>query len=283
MDFEVRFVMKNIPADVVMTSELPEKVRFTLKDKGSQLLSYYYSGTLPVISIDFLNYDQRSGHVVLKNSDINKMLLSRLQASTRIVAMKPDVIEYYYNYGLHARVPVKLHSDIVPMRSYAVSSVRVKPDSVNVYAPKNILDTITCVTTEFLQMHELTSRSVRRARLLHGKGMKIDPQSVIVRVDVDQMTEKSCQVPVCFVNFPADKVFRSFPPKVTVTFQVPTRMYRQIDANDFAIAVNYDDVLKSDSGKMQLILNTIPAGVSHVRMEPDEVDFLVEESVSDEH
>lgn len=277
MEFDISLALKNVPADVVVTTDLPSKVKFTLKDKGSQLLSYAYSGTLPALNIDFRNYDQHSGHVILKNTDITKALYARLQPSTKIVGMKPDVVEYYYNYGLHAVFPVVLRSDVRTQRYYSVSSVRLYPDSVTVYAPKEVLDTMTAVYTDLLQLENVGARMVRRVPLQSVKGTKLDPKTVVARIDVDQITEKSVMVPVRWVNFPATKVLRTFPASVKVTFQVGMSMYKQISNSDFAIVVNYDDVLNSTGEKIHLSLKSVPAGVSHVRISPEYVDYLVED------
>ena len=45
---------------------------------------------------------------------------------------------------------------------------------------------------------------------------------------VDIYTEKTVEVPLRGVNFPADKVLRAFPSKVQVTFQVGLSHFRQI-------------------------------------------------------
>ena len=277
MEFDINLALKNVPADVVVTTELPSKVRFTLKDKGSKLLSYVYSGILPTVNIDFRNYDQHSGHVILKNTDLTKVLSSHLLPSTKIVGMKPDVVEYYYNYGLHAVFPVILRSDVRTQQYYSVSTVRLYPDSVTVYAPKEVLDTMTAVYTDLLQLENVGSRVVKRVPLQSAKGTKLDPKTIVARIDVDQITEKSVMVPIHWVNFPASKVLRTFPSKVKVTFQVGMKMYKQISAADFAIVVNYDDVLNSTNEKIHLSLKSVPIGVSHVRISPDFVDYLVED------
>ena len=55
------------------------------------------------------------------------------------------------------------------------------------------------------------------------------------------------------------------------------RLYRKISADDFILVLRYEDLLKETSGKVALSLNSLPIGVSHVRIEPNEVEFLIED------
>ena len=45
--------------------------------------------------------------------------------------------------------------------------------------------------------------------------------------------------------------------------------------------VNYEDLLKETDGNVHLYLKSIPVGVSHVRIVPNQVDFLIEDIVDE--
>ncbi len=280
-DFKLKFNLKNVPENVVITSGLPSNVKVTLKDRGAQLLSYKYSGGLPTVNIDFKNYDQQSGHVILKNADITKILLAKLQPTTRVTAINPGVIDYYYNFGLHEKKPIALRASLTPSKFYNILSTKLYPDSVTVYASKQVLDTLTAVYTDYIVLSHLQDRTVRRVPLAKIKGTKFDPEKTLLRVDIDQIIEKTVTVPIKWVNFPATKILKTFPSNVKVTFQVGTSMYKQINASDFVIVVSYDDVLKNTNEKLHLSLKSVPAGVSRIRIVPESVDYLIED-VSEE-
>ena len=91
------------------------------------------------------------------------------------------------------------------------------------------------------------------------------------------ITEKTVQVPVEMVNFPATKVLRTFPPKVNVTFQIGASKYNTVNAGNFVIVVSYEELVNNVSGKFSPRLKTLPAGVSHARISPGEVEFVIED------
>ena len=79
------------------------------------------------------------------------------------------------------------------------------------------------------------------------------------------------------VNFPAGKVLRAFPSKVNVTFQVGLSHFRQITESDFHINVSYEELLRLGSDKYTVKLKSVPKGVNQVRINPEQVDFLIEQ------
>lgn len=282
IDFNLKLNLKNVPENVVVTNALPPNIKVTLKDRGAQLLSYKYSGGLPTVNIDFRNYDQQSGHVILKNNDITKTLLAKLQATTKVTAINPSTIDYYYNFGLHSKVPVKLRASISTNKFYNISSVKLYPDSVTVYSSKSILDTLSTIYTDYVTLSQLKEKTIRRIPLSKIKGAKIVPETTVLRVDIDQITEKTVNVPIKHINFPATKDLKTFPSSVQVTFQIGTAMYKQVNADDFVIAISYEDVLKNTNGKLHLSLKSVPAGVSRVRIVPEYVDYLIEDVTEEE-
>lgn len=87
-------------------------------------------------------------------------------------------------------------------------------------------------------------------------------------------------MPLHGINFPADKVLRAFPSKVQVTFQVGLSRFRQITADDFHMNVSYEELLRLGSDKYTVKLKNVPDGVSQVRFNPEQVDFLIEQITS---
>ena len=78
-----------------------------------------------------------------------------------------------------------------------------------------------------------------------------------------------------------DRVLRAFPSKVQVTFQVGLSRFREVNASDFVVNVSYEELLKLGTDKYTVKLKSLPRGVSHVRIHPEQVDFLIEQLSSD--
>lgn len=243
-DFAIPIEIQNVPSNVVITSDLPAALQVSLKDKGSALLTYRYAHKFRPIVVDFEAYANVSGHVIIKGSDLARQILTHLQPGTQMLAVKPDTLEFYYNYGLCKRVPVIPQNDIRTGRLYSLANTLLSQDSVTVYASGEVLDTITGAYLQPKSLNNLTDTTTVSANFVKVRGAKFVPNVINVTYCIDRMVEKTVQVPVQQVNFPGSKQLRTFPATVKVTFQVGMGQYRSITSNNFVLVVNYEDLLK---------------------------------------
>ena len=152
-------------------------------------------------------------------------------------------------------------------------------DSVRVYAPKAILDTITAAYTKTVDFEGVSDTVRKRVSIAPVKGARFIPDYSDLTLKVDVYAEKTVDVPVVGVNFPHDKVLRTFPSKVKVTFQIGLSRFMEVGADDFQVVVDYNDLQNEGGDKCRLQLKEMPKGVNHVRVNPKEMDYIIEQKV----
>lgn len=281
-DFAIPIELRNVPGNVVVTTDLPNVVHVSLRDKGSVLLAYRYTHKFKSIVVDFTTYSNNNGYGAVQTAEVMRQIATQLVGSTQIVSIKPDTLEFYYNYGLCKRVPVVMQGKVGAGRLFSLANMLLGQDSVTVYAAKELLDTITAAYTQPLNLHGLTDTTRVSAPFMPVRGAKFVPNKVSVTFCVDCLVEKTVQVPVQQVNFPASKQLRTFPATVNVTFQVGMGLYRSITSENFVLVVNYEELLRNKTNVCHLSLKTTPTGVSHVRISPQDVEYIIEEIPEDE-
>lgn len=276
-EFSIPVRLKGVPNNVVITSEPSPELRIKVKDKGTVLLNYMLARSFLPVNLDFADYRRANNHVRIYAAEIERKIASQLNVSTRLLSVKPDTLEYIYSTGKSKLVPVRFQGKVTTDRQYYISDTLCSPDSVLVYAPANILDTIKTAYTQQLHLENISDTLKQHVPLAAVKGAKFVPAAVDLTFPIDIYTEKTVEVPLRGVNFPADKVLRAFPSKVQITFQVGASRFRQIKANDFTLNVSYEELLKLGTDKYTVKLKSLPRGVSHVRIVPQQVDFLIEQ------
>lgn len=276
-EFSIPVRLKGVPNNVVITSEPASELRIKVKDKGTVLLNYMLGKSFYPVTLDYSDYKGVDNLVRIYAPQIERKVLSQLNVSTRLLSMKPDTLEYIYSTGASKLVPVRLQGTVSAGRQYYLSDTIFRPDSVLVYAPEGVLDTITAAYTQRVKLEDISDTLKQQVPLRVQRGVKFVPASIEMMLPVDIYTEKTVEVPLRGVNFPADKVLRAFPSKVQVTFQVGLSHFRQITANDFHIYVSYEELLRLGSDKYTVKLRNIPKGVSQIRFNPEQVDFLIEQ------
>ncbi len=276
-NFSVPLKLKGLPENVTLTADLPSEVNIKVRDKGTVLLNYMLTKNFFPILINFSDNTGVNNRVKIYASDFEKQIFSQLNASTRLLSVKPDTLEYIYSMGEAKRVPVRLMGQVVAERQYYISDTLFSPDSVLVYAPKEILKTITSAYTERLEVKHIADTVSCHPSLSKIRGAKFVPSSVNLLLPVDIYTEKTLEIPIYGVNFPADKILRTFPSKVQLTFQVGLKDFHRLKPDDFALNVSYKELMHLGADKYTVKLKKLPPGVSNVRISPKQVDFLIEE------
>lgn len=220
--------LNNVPSNLIITSDLPDELHVTVQDKGSILMKYLYGQPLTPVTVDYKNYDfgGMAGRVQVQEAEVRRAIAAQLFSSTRIQSIKPDTLEFFYNRGLKKKVPVLISGVIEPAQQYYLRHVVAKPDSVVVFAPSSILDTLQAAYTQNFYQAGLVESKNLQIPVRPIRGAKFIPDVLDVQIDVDIYTEKTVEVPIVGVNFPADKDLRTFPSKVKVTFKVGSKSYK---------------------------------------------------------
>ncbi len=281
-EFRMPVRLKDVPREVVLTTDFPDDVTVGVEDRGTVLLNYMLGRTFFPVSFNFKDYQQAGNHVRIPKEELLKRISSQLNTSTKLLYVRPDTLDFIYAKGEAVRLPVRLNGEVEAGRQYFVSSVTFSPDSVVAYAPPEWLDTLTEALTEPVREMELKDTLHRSVRLSARRGVKYVPAAVEMTACVDMYSENTVEVPVTGLNFPAGKVLRTFPPKVKVTYQVGLRRFKDVSADEFFIGVTYEDVLRNRDGRLPLSVKTAPEWVSRIRISPPMVEYLIEQQSVEE-
>lgn len=268
----------NIPKNVVVTSDMEDTVRVTVRDKGFALLAYTYGEGIRPINVNFQSaITRQSGYGVVPSQELMKMINQRFSGSSKIVQVKPDRLDFHYNYGLSRQVSVKMAGNVVPGKSFYLARTRFWPEKVTVYGSKQALDSLRFVKTVPINITNFNDTVLRTVALETIKGVKIVPNTVRIGLYPDILTEENIEVPITAVNMPEGKVLRTFPQRVTVNFIVGASMFRSISPEQFAVVVDYNEIIDHPSDKCSIHLRETPQGVRNARLKMTQVDYLIEE------
>jgi hypothetical protein len=281
-EFSIPVTVTNVPKNVVLTSDETDTVRMTIRDKGITLVTYMYGNGLRNIRINFNTYARNNGTGIISAGELQKLAYQQLASGSQITSVKPDKMEYYFNYGAKKRVPVRWSGRVIPDELFFISRVQYWPDSVDVYASTEKLDSITTMYTEQLNYVNFRDTLFVNVHLSRSKGVKTVPDMVKVGFYTDVLTDEDIEgVPIQGINMPPGKVLRTFPSRVTVHFVAGASVYKNLTYEDFTVVADYKEMKASPSEKCRIYLKKAPPGISRARLSIDAVDYLIEEDQSD--
>ena len=276
-EFSVPVSVVGVPKNAVLTSDEVDTVRVTIRDKGIMLVFYKYGDALKHIELPFHNYTHNNGTGQIPASEIQKRIYQNLVSSSKITAIKPEKMEFFYNYGTKKQVPVRWSGRVIPEELYFISKVSYEPDSVTIYASQEKLDSINMVYTEQLNYANFRDTLIVDCNLAKLKGVKTVPDHIRIKFFTDVLTEERISnIPIVGINMPEGKVLRTFPAKTSVSFVAGVSVYRNLKPEDFTVIVDYDEIRRNPSEKCHVYLKNVPSGISRAKLETILVDYLIE-------
>ena len=267
----------NIPRNVMLTSASIDTVRATVHDQGWTLLNYLYGEHNHSINVDFRNYDKGNGKGSIPASDLKRAIEQRFELSSKITSVKPEKLEFFYNNGERKRVPIHWTGRVIPEQLYFISHVAYKPDSFDVYASREKLDSIRMIYSEPLNYVGFRDTLEVLCKLAHPADVKVVPERVKIVFHTDVLTEESIEVPIKCVNLPAGKTLRTFPSKVRVNFVAGISQIRSLSPDEFSVVADYLEIQQKPSDKCNLYLQSVPHGINRATLSVKQVDYLIEE------
>ncbi len=276
---EIKIPMKviNIPKNVVLTSASIDTMTVTVRDKGWMIMGYLYGKELGTVHINFKNYDKGKGKGIVPVNETKHLIEQVLETSTKIITVKPEKLQFSYNNGEYKRVPVRWAGRIIPDQMYFISQVVYSPDSVDIYASKQKLDSISTIYTEALNYVNFRDSLTINCLLSHPNEVKVVPEKVSISFYTDVLTEETVNnVPIRCVNLPEGILLRTFPAKVDVHFVAGINRIKTLRPEDFIVEADYDEIKALKSEKCKIYLRNVPDGISRAKLKIHEVDYLLE-------
>ena len=274
LTYNIRIV--NVPKEVVFTSEVPQSISISVSGRGWSILDYWSRHDRKELLVDFSELSKEGSKITLDNNLWRRLTQKEYGNNLKFVSSMPSSVDIYYSNGVMKRVPVRFSGKVTVEPQYLICGIYMKPDSVDVIAPVYLLDSINEVLTEQENYTELDDTILTTIPLRSMAGIKVVPDSVSLRICVDLFTEKTLEVPIYCENIPANKVLRTFPSKAKVTFHVSSTLFNKISSQDFIVVVDYNE-LGSGQNKCTLQLRDRPEHVSHIRISPEQIEYVIEQ------
>lgn len=276
VSLEYSLELINVPKSTIFTSDVPKTVTVAVSGRGFSILEYVSKKQHKHLQIDYSDLPKIGGMVTIDNYVWKKVLNKEFPSGVTYSSVTPSTIEIYYSMGEHKQVPVVFKGKVRTESQHLLCDLQVNPLYVDIYAPSPQYDTITAVYTEPVIYKNVEDTLQFYVPLQKIKGVKMVPDSIEVTACVDLYTTKTIKVPVYCENIPQNKILRTFPMMVEVSFRVSATMYNNITSDDFIVVVDYNTI-KSDDQKCRLQLREYPEGVSNVKVNPELADYVIEQ------
>jgi len=269
-------LFKNPPSKRAFYPLQSDTVDLEVEGTGWQLLFARLRINPPSISVN-LNQLNTKDFIVFSDQLLN--VNKQVGSTQKVISVKPDTLYFDFTKRIVKKVPIRLTSKLEFFKQYGLASeVLLNPKTVKVAGPMEELSKITFWPTDTLKIKDLQNSVVARVGLQHSihKNVSIYPSSTEVKLNVDEFTEKTVEVPLKIINNRNYNSIKLYPKKVKVTFLVALGSYAQVDANFITAAIDVDEWKNFNHKQFTVKITEFPDYCKFINVSPAKVDFVVE-------
>jgi YbbR domain-containing protein len=277
----IRYV--DFPKDRQISGSLPRNFDLVVDAYGYTLLSYKLLLPFSPIQINVSELIENVWEMSPKDkytistrnhlAEIEKQISSEI----RILSIKPDSLVFNFSKIISRKIKVRPDIKLNFENQYSLENEPFTyPDSLLVSGPKNILDTLKYVYTNYREFTKVSRTLEQKIGILSPKGLKTDKDEVRITIPVEQNTEVTFEVPIQIINSPPDIIVKTFPGKVKVACRIGLSKYKKLDYSTFRATINYKTITGNDT-RLPVTFESHSDVVMAFSYSPKEVEYILEQ------
>jgi hypothetical protein len=276
---EYPVVFENNPGNLVLINQSDSVLSLNVSSGSVELITLKYLSSRSPVKIDLANVKfVRDGNLfktTLLTSEFSRKLIDRMSVPYDQVIVTPDFInlEYQAISGLKVKVIPKLILEFD--QQYQLSQeMQVIPDCVMIVGSQDVIGKIEYVETvrkEVKKINQSQTVNVLLSLPENVKDIKCIPETVNVILTVDKYTESEIEIPVICSDPTAG--IKTYPEKVKIKYFVTLEDFNRINPDMFMANVNL--ISEQPTDKLKVNLSQYPSFIKIIKIEPEEVEFLV--------
>ena len=266
--------LTDVPDHILPKNTDSMELNADLTGSGFQLLLYKFINNEIIISIKDADFSSDLAHVDVLDQQFS--IQQQLFQNTVIKQIKESSLTFEFNRLIRKKIPIFPVIDIHYKLGYERSEDwRIKPDSVWVAGPLNIMDTLNRFPTQTLKKKNVDKLIIEKLKLEEITQLKPDFSEVEITAAVNKFTEKTLEARVNIKNLPDSLTIKLFPHSVETTFLVLMDNIDEIGSSDFLFYCDFNDTHGGKVSSLTIKLDNEPDGVRNIRWKPNRIDYLI--------
>ena len=273
VDIPVTYV--NTPPDKLISPDNPTVLKLRMEENGFKIA--WFSLFPPTLYIDVSKTIEQDDNLLYVIDENRNDILSQLNIDFDDSQFVKDVLTIKFQQKKEKTLPVISNIEVSFAAGYsATTGLMIKPDSVKVSGPDELLDTLTQLTTRSLKLQKV-NEDLEGSVKLDTTGIKdltIYTPEVEYVLDVEKFTEGSVEIPIELINVPAGLNVVIFPKKTLLFYQVVLEDYNKVDASDFRVIADFGKLQKNQDFLIPEISKK-PAFTTNNRINEKKIQFII--------
>ena len=206
--------------------------------------------------------------------DIRQAIQDALGTDIKVESLASDTLFFKFPQQSNKKVPVLAKNYASYAKQYMPFSAEViKPDSILVYGNKADIDRIDHVTTQAINGKNVDKSITAVLKVNPIEGVRFSSDEVLFSLEVGRYVENTVRVPVTIENAPSYANVAIIPQEVVVRYRYQFGKQAEYTAADFAVTLQYDDILREDV--LKPVLSRFPENILEAEFQPKFVECVL--------
>jgi hypothetical protein len=216
--------------------------------------------------------DSSSAYILTRY--LRDQISTQLPAELQLLEIKPDTLHFQFTERVTRRVKIWADLAFTVDNQFTIKNeIELLPDSVDLTGPDLILDTLSFVSTERLDLGLLTRNFSDKVRLKQIPELQYSLSRVECSIELERFTEMQVPVPIDVLNLPDSILLQTFPSRVMLTCKVGLSKYDRIEGYPFRAVVDYA-LIDERTKVLSVSIQNLPVYLLSYEYSPKSVEFL---------
>ena len=264
---------REVPKGIILTDDTA-KINLTINASGIEILWYRLFEVELEVSLKEVDFS--SSDIVLNFKENYFSIQEQLLNASKLIQISPSLYNLKYSRMSSKWVNIAPQTSIQLRPGYlGEEKIKLMPDSVLVHGPKSILDTLKKIQTLDFKASDVHKVIDQKIGFKSISGLKFENDQTRLYWPVLQYSEKTLKITIKIINLPSGEKIKLFPPQVSLRVTLPLSLVSTLEAADFSIAVDYNDIFENKPSVLELKLLKHPPSVKKTIWDPKSVNYLI--------
>ena len=273
----------NVADDESIISKSDETLKLRVRGGGYSILRQKISKTFSAVSIDVSRLIRNSvgdeSHAFLLPRMQRDNIQEQLFMGLELESVEPDTLFITLAKIAKKKVAIKPNGNVIPEKQFILAGkIIFSPDSVEIIAPVNVIDTIKFIQSEYFKIEKVKETATQSISLeIPNEIIDISTKSARMTVPIESFSETIVNVPVSVTGLPDSLRIKTFPSEIEIVCRVGLSKFGNIKASDFSAVVDAEQILNGERPiRLRVRIDKYPEEIPSFEYSPYFVEYLIE-------
>jgi YbbR-like protein len=265
----------NVPVNAIISDRSPKHLSIEITANGFYLLNYALKDANLAVDLSQYVWDEQNT-IHIDEQQLVELMKDQWDVTT-IERISTRGLTVFLDTSISKRIPVVLISNISYKEGFkSIGGIKLSPDSITVSGPSEVIEKIDSAVTQRISLKNVESTYSKEIALLKSKAplVSFHPENVLVKIEVEEFTQKTLTLPIELINVPNDLNVRIIPESLMINFEVAVKDFNQFNAANFRVICDFSEKITEGNFMIPKVVYH-PEGVYKIDLATKKIEYLI--------